>query len=370
MPAVTLKEIAKRSRVSFQAVSGVLNNTRTGSRVSAKTRERILRIAGESGYQPHFAYQLIRGKKTKTVAILASTPRTNAEEHILKLVHLLLARFNRLEHSAYCGVFTLDPGANLDQVRSLIRRGVERFVFLGVPVGHLDIIGELDGVGLPYIANSKGFPRWVNHGSRLGRTALFRHFAARVGRERVRLIYPDPSVSASNNHLEALASLHPELAPKEVLERYVFASASLDFEGGDPVRAAYSAAYEATRELLNRDPGVGAIAYADDNSAIGGARYLLEPAGERFRGLLLGGFTNCQDLHNFPLPISSVALRLETVADRLVEHVLTEGPCRLSIPPVLHLREPGRPDVYPPWTETVVPLADETAAGDGGAASP
>ena len=63
---VTMKEIARMAQVSQQAVSAALSGT-GHSRVSARTREKILRIARETHYVPDAASRTLRGCKSKLI---------------------------------------------------------------------------------------------------------------------------------------------------------------------------------------------------------------------------------------------------------------------------------------------------------------
>jgi LacI family transcriptional regulator len=60
---VTMKQIAERANVSRGAVSAVLNDI-SGIRVSAATRARILKIAGELNYRKDFAATALKTGKT------------------------------------------------------------------------------------------------------------------------------------------------------------------------------------------------------------------------------------------------------------------------------------------------------------------
>jgi LacI family transcriptional regulator len=63
----TQKDIAAAVGVSQAAVSMVLNKAETPS-VPTATRKRILKIAGELGYQPHHAARTLRSARTLTLA--------------------------------------------------------------------------------------------------------------------------------------------------------------------------------------------------------------------------------------------------------------------------------------------------------------
>ncbi len=65
---VTLKEIAKVCNVSVTTVSNILNGK---AKAGEETKERILQVAKEMGYQPNYIAQGLRNNKTKTIGIIA-----------------------------------------------------------------------------------------------------------------------------------------------------------------------------------------------------------------------------------------------------------------------------------------------------------
>ena len=71
--AVTIKEIAGKAGVSFQAVSAVLNgNTKVAS---AATREKILMIARELDYRPNAAARALSSGKTGLIGFITQDIR-------------------------------------------------------------------------------------------------------------------------------------------------------------------------------------------------------------------------------------------------------------------------------------------------------
>lgn len=64
---VTLKEIAKMCGVTASTVSNVINNK---NNVGEATKERILKVIEETGYQPNFFAQGIRKSSTKLIGII------------------------------------------------------------------------------------------------------------------------------------------------------------------------------------------------------------------------------------------------------------------------------------------------------------
>lgn len=65
----TLKDIANVIGCSISQVSAVLNNSKTGTVVSAAKRELIRKTAAEMGYTPDFASQALRKRRTDTIGI-------------------------------------------------------------------------------------------------------------------------------------------------------------------------------------------------------------------------------------------------------------------------------------------------------------
>ena len=71
--AVTIKEIAAKAEVSYQAVSAVLNGNL--SKASAQKRERIFSIARELGYCPNAAARALASGKTKLIGFITQDIR-------------------------------------------------------------------------------------------------------------------------------------------------------------------------------------------------------------------------------------------------------------------------------------------------------
>ena len=68
--STTLQDIALRVGISKVAVSVVLNNANSNTRVSAETRQRILDAAAEMNYHPNAAAQSLRRGRTDTLGIV------------------------------------------------------------------------------------------------------------------------------------------------------------------------------------------------------------------------------------------------------------------------------------------------------------
>lgn len=65
---VTIKEIAKECNVSVATVSNILNGR---PKVGAETKERVLKVIRQRGYQPDYVARGLRKKKTNMIGIIA-----------------------------------------------------------------------------------------------------------------------------------------------------------------------------------------------------------------------------------------------------------------------------------------------------------
>ncbi|MBE6356826.1 MAG: LacI family transcriptional regulator [Lentisphaerae bacterium] len=106
---VTMKEIARLANVSQQAVSAALSGTdfslvgdlsgATRSRVSEKTRKKILKIAAELNYVPSTASRMLKGGSSNTIGIFRQAPFYGIEPLLARELSARLAQ---------CGYDTLD----------------------------------------------------------------------------------------------------------------------------------------------------------------------------------------------------------------------------------------------------------------------
>jgi len=77
----TIKDIAKKAKVSANTVSKALNNK---SGVSNKTRDRILKIAEDLGYLPNVLAKNLRLSQTKTIGVIISDNSNPFFAHMIK----------------------------------------------------------------------------------------------------------------------------------------------------------------------------------------------------------------------------------------------------------------------------------------------
>jgi len=97
---ISLKDIAVTCGVSVSTVSQILNN-KPHNYSSAATRRKVCDTVVKLGYRVNFGYRLMRGKKTRTVAIIAAQCHRPQEEHVRDLVISLMLKLEVLEFATH-----------------------------------------------------------------------------------------------------------------------------------------------------------------------------------------------------------------------------------------------------------------------------
>ena len=227
--AVTIKDIAKEAGVSFQAVSAVLNDT-PGIRVSAEKREQILEIVKRLGYRRNFGYNLMHNKPTNTAAIIISTPFMAQEERNRTLSLQLMERFNDMQIATYFfDRMTKSPEQNLKHIRELIGRGVEAFIFIGCPIGHLEIQKELKKFHRTMVSfDGIGFDRNLQHDAHSARKKIISVLREKVG-EKFKVLLQEGSRSPFFPN--ALQELYPDSDIEDIWQQKVIYMPKISWEG-------------------------------------------------------------------------------------------------------------------------------------------
>ena len=331
----TLRDIAAKAGLSLATVSEILNN-KPCNYSSEETRQRVRLIAKNLGYRTNFGYRLMQGQKTHTVAIMLSEAHLESEDHISKLVIRLMNKFDQLGYSTYFRSFAYSAEENLEKVRELISRGVEHFVFLGNPIGYLEIEQEIENSGRSLVGFSEKQRRRISSDSVAGVMAILRFFL-NEGRN-FRLICPADKLITDNTRVIALQRLLPELTFEQIIERYTFATDAIDLDSADFPAAVSSNGWTGTSRIIKELPKVNALYFMTDYMAFGGANFLVGHGFEIGKDMLVAGFNNIPAVRLYPAPITSVEHDLDRIVSLLVEEALVTTPCRHIVEPIVHIR--------------------------------
>ncbi|MEI8245529.1 MAG: LacI family DNA-binding transcriptional regulator [Lentisphaerota bacterium] len=331
-----LSDVAEASGLSLATVSQILNN-KPCNYSSEETRQRVRLIANKLGYRTNFGYRLMQGQKTHTVAIMIAEDYIKSEEHISELIIRLLNKFDQLDYSVYFKAFTYSSEDNLEKVRELISRGVEHFIFLGNPIGAVEIEKEIENNERTVLGfNTTELKRYICVDSASGVLAIFRFFL-NEGRN-FRLVCPVNDLSMKNTRIIALLRLFPEQTFEQIVERYVFVIDAVELCKVDLIADLSAVGREGTSRIVKALPQVNALYFMTDYVAIGGANFLIMNGFEVGKDMLVAGFNNVPAVKLYPFPISSVEHDLDRIVSLLVEESLVTTPCQHIIEPIVHIR--------------------------------
>ncbi|MFA7232427.1 MAG: LacI family DNA-binding transcriptional regulator [Victivallaceae bacterium] len=340
----TIKDIAKAANVSNPAVSAVLNN-KTNCRVSPATREKILKLAKEMNYKPHFSGLLLRGEKTRTVALLICDKWMKFEDYMRDLLITLMSQFDQKSYACYLADITGDADTNYSKVLELISRGVHNFIFLGVPFGHTKIRELMESTNKNSIVygDSTFLERYVLHDSAAGVTAIIKFFLSR-DRNNFRMLINranyDTIKQDGNSRFRGLMAAFPDVDQETLKSKYLIPMDDLDVEESGYLDSFAKVGYTATAKVIDSNPDIQAIFYLSDFYAIGGAKLLIERGFSIGKDILLAGFNETPAVRNYPFPISSVGHDIDKIGDMIIKE--SSGDNRrfgYVIPPIVHIRE-------------------------------
>ncbi|WP_377504587.1 LacI family DNA-binding transcriptional regulator [Octadecabacter sp. R77987] len=121
----TLDDVARVAGVSTATVSRCLNEQQ---KVSAKTRERVMKTVEELGYTPNFNARAMAAKRTQTIGAIIPTMENAIFARGLQAFQETLhaAGYNLLvSSSAY------QPEMEAEQIRALVARGADGLLLIG-----------------------------------------------------------------------------------------------------------------------------------------------------------------------------------------------------------------------------------------------
>ncbi|NLB90039.1 MAG: LacI family transcriptional regulator [Clostridiales bacterium] len=260
--AATIKDISAKANVSIATVSKVLNGDY--SKVSVKTKERILKIADELDYRPNMLARGLASQKFSMVGVIIpdiSNPyygemvRGMIDEATLYDFRVMISNTDNLhqrqlsaiqtmaEYNA-AGIVLVGGGENIDSILEMIKRIRIPYVLTEIHGNNIDYSVYVDDFGGSYNATT--------------------HFIA-SGHKNIAYIsgFPSPNHPNDQRGLGYTAALEKH---QIAVSPFLFESGSFTFEAG----------YKATIRLLNRNMPFTAILCGNDLIAMGALKAIKE----------------------------------------------------------------------------------------------
>jgi LacI family transcriptional regulator len=261
--SVTIYDIAERAEVSIATVSRVFNNN---SRVTAKTRERVLAVARELHYEPNVSAQSLARQNTQTISAVVPVMTNYFYMEIIRGMQDALAA----SHFDLIVYASPKPEESDSQLERAAQKGrADGLIILSTPLSNAQA-RRLESARMPAVvvdAYHKDFDSIMvdnTMGGYMATTHLIEQGYQRIGHITV---FPEP-LPAKQRRAGYEKALRD--AGRKVDDKLCAAS------DRQPYGFCEEAGYEGMRVLLNRSRNIDAVFVASDIQALGALRFLQE----------------------------------------------------------------------------------------------
>lgn len=321
--SVTIKDIAKEANVSYSTVSKALNNS---SLVKETTKQKILKVAKEMGYEPNLAAKQLVRKKTEVIGLVWPTI-----ERIV-LATLVTNISKAFDATAYSMILSVDSTQTAMET-------FKKFQVDGMIIfAESDIIPPEDNI--PFVAygvSRKGHGAYpiidANHEKAMKEAVQYLH---RLGHRHIAYIGLIDTEDALQR--EKVEGYH------KAMKEAGLESLRIDTEGLDWVNG-----YHAVDKLLTMKNKPTAVIGGSYDISGGILRALQERKVKIPEELSLISYDNIPQMETMEIPMSCIGVPSEELANEIVraiiEHIETEEDHQLvkKLNPSLTIRQTTGP---------------------------
>jgi len=149
-----LRDVAAQAGIGIATASSVLNGSRSNTRVSQATRERVIAAAKELGYHPNALARGLSGRPTKTLGVLFCLERASVAVANPYAFTVFQGLIGGAADSGYDVTLFTEPWHGAERSGGILRSGRTDGVVLIAVTTDSDILASLAGTGLPAVAVS------------------------------------------------------------------------------------------------------------------------------------------------------------------------------------------------------------------------
>jgi len=300
---VTIRDVAKESKVSVTAVSLVIGGGRSASRIPLPTRQRIWKAAERLGYRPNLLARSLRQNRSQTLGVLLFDITDPYCTQILRGIE------SHLRSSGYFPVITdlQNNGTKFHQCIELLQeRQVEGILAIANPVYLApDLFAEFVHKQIPAVVIGRDL-----HGDPVSSIAVDNEAGTRkalqylyeLGHTRIAFIKGPKALADTERRWCGIESFAQEVGLK--LEPNLIVS----LKGRN---STYSEAYHLAEELISHDSGFTALVAFDDLTACAAIRALTKAGREVPRDCSVIGFDDIPSASFYNPPLTTIQQQLE-----------------------------------------------------------
>ena len=306
---VTIKDIAKKAKVSTSTVSHVINDTHY---VSDGLKNRILKAMEEHDYHPNLIARSLRSKKTNTIGVILPEISDLFLSELARRIELLLAKkgYQMIISNSEDNVFK-----ELESIRTLYKKMVDGILMLPTPGTKINI-KELKKQNIPVIFIDREIPYIKTDTVKVDNAKgcyIATEYLIGLGHKKICYISKGSDTSTS---IERETGFRKALNDYgiEVKSEYILKAGGRKYEDS----------FEAVRHLLNNNKSrPTAIIAEDDIMAIGAIRAVNDFSLKIPEDMSVMGFDDNM-IDGFLVPrLSTVKYPIEEMSEMVVK-ILTE----------------------------------------------
>jgi len=288
---MTLKDIAEQTGYSIKTVSRAIHNH---ADINADTRRKIMEIVEEHSFEPNWAAQSLRSRRTRTIGFVIPNLINGYFGQIGMVID---AFFRKLGYTTLIGFTNNSYENEIESLKSLVAKNVDGLIFapVGCTGGYFDDVPKLKSKPLIVIDNKcEGVnAHYVLHDNSRGAALLVNHLARHGHRRIAAVIGPIEETSGA----ERLSGYRHALEESGIaFDEKLVRISDWEINGG----------YRATMDLFTGRPDPPtAVFYANSQ-------------------LILGGYKAFKELNlSIPSDVAVVSFDVPLVVDSLVPYPTT-----------------------------------------------
>ncbi len=331
MKAPSQTEVAKAAGVSQRTVAAVVGRVakNDSTRVSEKTRQRVLAVAQRMNYRPNRAAQMMRGRRSNLIMHLDSGGYSELAS--LRSYHL-----GRFTHEAGFDYQALNsfwwPKEDERILNSILAARPEGLVVSG----SLHVKTEFSPIltaGIPVVGLGEKIPDsllWIRHDARKAVAEITRR-CLEQDRMPALLMSETPHYSTNARRLGFLDALTeaglthvPEVTLRALPAGQARHPAIWMHNHGRELFEPYEAGKDAVRLLIEKDCLPEALVCSNDHYAIGAMTALLQ-ADIRIPGdIMVSGYDNLIYSQQGPVPLTTVEQPIEAMCGKAIDFLVKQ----------------------------------------------
>ncbi len=325
---ITIRDVAGQSGFSVTTVSMVLNAGPASSRISARTRSRIWKVAQRLGYRPNLYARSLRSRRSHTLGVVVFDLTDPYCTQILRGIQ------NHIRPSGLFPVVT-DLQDDRSQFQTcldmLLGRRVEGIIAIANPL-YLDskLLSEFSERHIPAVVIGRELANVpissVVVDNAAGTRQAIQHLYD-LGHSRIAFIRGPKILVDSVQRWQGLESFAEEvglkLDPRLILE----------IKGRN---STYAEGYQLTEELMNRRPDFTALVAFDDLTACAAIRALTKASRRVPKDCSVVGFDDVPSSAFYNPPLTTVHQQLEmqgSLGAEMIEELIKASAERRTVQP-------------------------------------